>query len=55
MRHFRSLRYSCGAALVLMVSAVVAGDAAPTISGDYLEARTCDVYTGPASPMARSA
>jgi hypothetical protein len=47
MQFFRSLRWSCAAALTLMVSAVVAGDAAPRISGDYLEARTCDVYTGP--------
>jgi hypothetical protein len=47
MQLFRSLRWSCGAVLALIVSAVVAGDAAPQISGEYLEARTCDVYTGP--------
>jgi hypothetical protein len=32
--------------LALAASAAFAGDAAPTISGDYLEVRSCDVYTG---------
>lgn len=36
------------AILVLAATAAVAGPpAAPTITGDYLEVRSCDVYTGP--------
>src|SRR5206468_11338288 len=31
----------------LATSALLAGNSAPTISGDYLEVRSCDVYTGP--------
>ncbi len=33
--------------LALAASSLIAGNAAPTISGDYLEVRSCDVYTGP--------
>jgi hypothetical protein len=32
--------------LALTATAVFAGDTAPTVSGDYLEVRSCDVYTG---------
>ena len=32
--------------LALAVSALFAADTVPTISGDYLEVRSCDVYTG---------
>src|SRR5437667_2716532 len=34
-------------ALALTASALLAGNSAPAISGDYLEVRSCDVYTGP--------
>src|SRR2546426_9786371 len=35
-------------AVALTASALFAGNnSAPTISGDYLEVRSCDVYTGP--------
>jgi hypothetical protein len=32
--------------LALTAAAAFAGNTAPTISGDYLEVRSCDVYTG---------
>lgn len=32
--------------LALAAGAALAGNIAPTISGDYLEVRSCDVYTG---------
>ncbi|HWN96753.1 MAG TPA: DUF1326 domain-containing protein [Methylomirabilota bacterium] len=32
--------------LALAASVAFAGNSAPTISGDYLEVRSCDVYTG---------
>lgn len=34
-------------AIALTASVLLAGNSAPTISGDYLEVRSCDVYTGP--------
>src|SRR6266404_7258081 len=37
----------CISMLALAASSLIAGNAAPTISGDYLEVRSCDVYTGP--------
>lgn len=37
----------CISAFTLATSALFAGNSAPTISGDYLEVRSCDVYTGP--------
>jgi hypothetical protein len=33
--------------LVLAATALTASQPAPTISGDYLEVRSCDVFTGP--------
>src|SRR6185436_629240 len=35
------------AILALAVGALVAKQSAPRLSGDYLEVRSCDVYTGP--------
>ena len=35
------------ATLVLAASVLTAKQPAPVISGDYLEARSCDIYTGP--------
>src|SRR5436190_7499251 len=32
--------------LALAAAAAFAGNSTPTISGDYLEVRSCDVYTG---------
>jgi hypothetical protein len=32
--------------LLALATAALAGNTAPTISGDYLEVRSCDVYTG---------
>jgi hypothetical protein len=43
----KTLRKILPAALLLFAAAVPACLAAPSISGDYLEARTSDVYTGP--------
>ena len=33
--------------MVAMVSVQAAKPSVPAISGDYLEVRSCDVYTGP--------
>ena len=38
---------SCAILMVAMVSLQAAKPSVPTISGDYLEVRSCDVYTGP--------
>src|SRR5713226_9930554 len=38
---------SCAILMVAMVSAQAAKPSVPAISGDYLEVRSCDVYTGP--------
>src|SRR6185436_11614336 len=35
------------ALLTLAAASSFAGGATPAISGDYLEVRSCDVYTGP--------
>jgi hypothetical protein len=37
----------CLSVLTLATSALFAGNSTPVISGDYLEVRSCDVYTGP--------
>src|SRR5436190_12497324 len=37
----------CLSTLLFAASALLAGNSAPAISGDYLEVRSCDVYTGP--------
>jgi hypothetical protein len=38
---------SCAILMVAMVSLQAAKPSVPAISGDYLEVRSCDVYTGP--------
>jgi hypothetical protein len=38
---------SCAILMVAMLSVQAAKPAVPAISGDYLEVRSCDVYTGP--------
>jgi hypothetical protein len=38
---------SCAILMVAMVSVQAAKPSVPAISGDYLEVRSCDVYTGP--------
>lgn len=42
----RMLSIVC-ALLVALAPLAVAGDTSDTLKGDYLETRTCDVYTGP--------
>jgi hypothetical protein len=39
--------FNAAAVVVLVQAGLVAADTAPAIEGEYVEARTCDVWTGP--------
>src|SRR2546428_10984122 len=41
------MKLSVAMLMVAAVTAFAAKQSTPTISGDYLEVRSCDVYTGP--------
>src|SRR5436305_76604 len=47
-----SLKYICLLALIVAAAPVVAAD---SVSGTYLESRTCQVYTGPCFANAETA
>jgi hypothetical protein len=46
---FKLMKTSISISMLALTAAVAlaGGNTAPTISGDYLEVRSCDVYTGP--------